>query len=149
MNVSNLDTFTLEKRSADYGLYRSVKAIFKACREHEGLHSDRRGYEDCDHYAFFSMLGYDVFNPQEFVPEFTADVGIKKGEKVDYAIIRDGQPVILIECKSISENLDRHDSQLFRYFGTTTAKFAILTNGIIYRFYTDLTAQTKWMMIPS
>ena len=77
---------------------------------------------------FFSMLGYDVFNPQEFVPEFTADVGIKKGEKVDYAIIRDGQPVILIECKSISENLDRHDSQLFRYFGTTTAKFAILTN---------------------
>ena len=52
-DVSNLDTFTLEKRSADYGLYRSVKAIFKACREHEGLHSDRRGYEDCDHYAFF------------------------------------------------------------------------------------------------
>lgn len=143
MNVSNLDTFTLEKRSADYGLYRSVKAIFKACREHEGLHSDRRGYEDCDHYAFFSMLGYDVFNPQEFVPEFTADVGIKKGEKVDYAIIRDGQPVILIECKSISENLDRHDSQLFRYFGTTTAKFAILTNGIIYRFYTDLDSPNK------
>lgn len=143
MNVSNLDTFTLEKRSADYGLYRSVKAIFKACREHEGLHSDRRGYENCDHYAFFSMLGYDVFNPQEFVPEFTADVGIKKGEKVDYAIIRDGQPVILIECKSISENLDRHDSQLFRYFGTTTAKFAILTNGIIYRFYTDLDSPNK------
>lgn len=92
---------------------------------------------------FFSMLGYDVFNPQEFVPEFTADVGIKKGEKVDYAIIRDGQPVILIECKSISENLDRHDSQLFRYFGTTTAKFAILTNGIIYRFYTDLDSPNK------
>ena len=77
---------------------------------------------------FFSMLGYDVFNPQEFVPEFTADVGIKKGEKVDYAILKDGEPVILVECKSITENLDRHDSQLFRYFGTTTAKFAILTN---------------------
>ena len=92
---------------------------------------------------FFSMLGYDVFNPQEFVPEFTADVGIKKGEKVDYAIIKDGDPVILIECKSISENLDRHDSQLFRYFGTTTAKFAILTNGIIYRFFTDLDNPNK------
>ncbi|MBS6884142.1 Uncharacterized conserved protein [uncultured Butyricicoccus sp.] len=87
---------------------------------------------------FFSMLGYDIFNPQEFVPEYTADVGIKKGEKVDYAIIMNAEPVILIECKSASENLEKHDSQLFRYFGTTSAKFAILTNGIIYRFYTDL-----------
>lgn len=92
---------------------------------------------------FFSMLGYDVFNPQEFVPEFTADVGIKKGEKVDYAIIQDGNPVILIECKSITENLERHDSQLFRYFGTTAAKFAILTNGVFYRFYTDLEDTNK------
>lgn len=92
---------------------------------------------------FFSMLGYDVFNPQEFVPEFTADVGIKKGEKVDYAIIKDDVPVILVECKSITENLERHDSQLFRYFGTTDAKFAILTNGIYYRFYTDLDSANK------
>ncbi|OUN20846.1 type I restriction endonuclease [Pseudoflavonifractor sp. An85] len=92
---------------------------------------------------FFAMLGYDVFNPQEFVPEFTADVGIKKGEKVDYAIINNGKPAILIECKSINENLDRHDSQLFRYFGTTTAKFAILTNGIFYKFYTDLDDPNK------
>lgn len=92
---------------------------------------------------FFAMLGYDVFNPQEFVPEYTADVGIKKGEKVDYAIIRDGVPVMLIECKSISENLERHDSQLFRYFGTSEAKFAILTNGVIYKFYTDLDNSNK------
>ena len=56
------------------------------------------------------------------------DEHIKKGEKVDYAIMKDGAPVILIECKSITENLAQHDSQLFRYFGTTTAKFAILTN---------------------
>lgn len=92
---------------------------------------------------FFSMLGYDVFNPQEFVPEFVADVGIKKGEKVDYAIIKDGAPVILIECKAINENLEKHDSQLFRYFGTSEAKFAILTNGILYRFYTDLEQPNK------
>ena len=92
---------------------------------------------------FFSMLGYDVFNPQEFVPDYTPDVGIKKGEKVDYAIMKDNTPVILIECKSISENLERHDSQLFRYFGTTDAKFAILTNGLIYRFFTDLDNPNK------
>lgn len=92
---------------------------------------------------FFAMLGYDVFNPTEFVPEFTADVGIKKGEKVDYAIIKDNEPVILIECKAISETLEKHNSQLFRYFGTTPAKFAILTNGLIYRFYTDLDNPNK------
>ncbi|MCM3124656.1 type I restriction endonuclease [Mesobacillus sp. AQ2] len=92
---------------------------------------------------FFQILGYDIFNPEEFTPEFVADVGIKKGEKVDYAIMNEGKPVILIEAKSINEKLQKHDSQLFRYFGTTSAKFAILTNGIIYRFYTDLEEQNK------
>lgn len=92
---------------------------------------------------FFQLLGYDVFNPHEFLPEFTADVGIKKGEKVDYAIIKDGHPVILIEAKWCGEDLDKHSSQLFRYFGTTTAKFAILTNGITYRFFTDLEETNK------
>ena len=87
---------------------------------------------------FFSALGYDVFNPLEFVPEFTADVGTKKGEKVDYAVFKDGKPIILVEAKHWTENLDSHINQLFRYFAVTSAKFAILTNGIEYRFYTDL-----------
>lgn len=97
---------------------------------------------------FFATLGYDVFNPQEFVPEFTADVGIKKGEKVDYAIVKDGKPVILIEAKWCGENLGKHDSQLFRYFGTSSAKFAILTNGLIYKFYTDLDEPNKMDITP-
>ena len=97
---------------------------------------------------FFSMLGYDVFNPTEFVPEFVADVGIKKGEKVDYAIIIDNEPTILIEAKSVNEKLEKHDSQLFRYFGTSKAKFAILTNGIEYRFFTDLDEVNKMDSTP-
>lgn len=96
----------------------------------------------------FQILGYDVFNPTEFCPEYTADVGVKKGEKVDYAILEDGQPNILIECKSCSENLTKHSSQLFRYFGTTSAKFGILTNGIIYKFYTDLEELNKMDLVP-
>lgn len=92
---------------------------------------------------FIQSLGYDVFNPLEVVPEFVADIGIKKGEKVDYAIIKDGQPIILIECKHWSADLDPHNSQLFRYFHTTRAKFGILTNGILYRFYTDLIEPNK------
>lgn len=92
---------------------------------------------------FFSLLGYDVFNPMEFVPEFTADFGIKKGEKVDYAIMKDGQPIILIECKGVNDKLTKHDAQLFRYFSVTESKFAILTNGIIYKFFTDLEEPNK------
>lgn len=46
---------------------------------------------------FISALGYDVFNPTEVIPEFTADVGTKKGEKVDYAIKKDDKIIILIE----------------------------------------------------
>lgn len=87
---------------------------------------------------FFQALGYDVFNPLEFVPEFIADVGIKKGEKVDYAILQDGNPLIIIEAKPHTDNLEKRASQLFRYFGTTKARFAILTNGVVYKFYSDL-----------
>lgn len=97
---------------------------------------------------FFQALGYDVFNPHEFTPEFTADVGIKKGEKVDYAIMLDGKPAILIEAKSCNTVLDKHDSQLFRYFATTSAKFGILTNGLIFKFYTDLEESNKMDLAP-
>ncbi|GAB1476352.1 type I restriction endonuclease [Bacillota bacterium] len=97
---------------------------------------------------FFQMLGYDVFNPLEFVPEFTADVGIKKGEKIDYAIAIDNRPIILIECKPWFDDLSKHGSQLFRYFSTTTAKFAILTNGIVYKFFTDLEITNKMDLAP-
>lgn len=97
---------------------------------------------------FFQLLGYDVFNPLEFVPEYVADVGIKKGEKVDYAILMDGKPAILVEAKWCGENLDNHSSQLFRYFGTTEAKIGILTNGVTYRFYTDLDEPNKMDMTP-
>lgn len=93
---------------------------------------------------FIRLLGYDVFDPREVVPEFTADVGIKKGEKVDYAIMRDGKPAILFECKSSNTSLDNaHAGQLYRYFSVLDARFGVLTNGIMYRFYTDLDASNK------
>ena len=87
---------------------------------------------------FLNILGYDVFNPLEVVPEFTADIGLKKGEKIDYAILKNNQPVILIECKHHTESLKIHQNQLIRYFHTSQAKFGILTNGLIYKFYSDL-----------
>ena len=91
-----------------------------------------------------TILGYDVFNPLEVVPEFTADVGIKKGEKIDYAIMRDGEVQMLIECKKSTEPLKiENASQLYRYFAVTNARIAVLTNGQIYEFYTDLDAPNR------
>lgn len=92
---------------------------------------------------FIHVLGYDAFNPLEVVPEFTADIGLKKGEKVDYAIFQNGEPIIIVECKSWKENLTVHNSQLFRYFHVTKTRFALLTNGINYQFFTDLDDQNK------
>jgi hypothetical protein len=93
---------------------------------------------------FLQALGYDVFNPSEVVPEFTADVGTKKGEKVDYAIRSGGKVVILIECKPSSAELNlNHAGQLFRYFSVTDARLAILTNGVSYQFYSDVEKPNK------
>jgi hypothetical protein len=92
---------------------------------------------------FIQSLGYDIFNPMEVVPEFTCDIGTKKGEKIDYAILKEGEPIILIECKHWSKDLTLHDNQLLRYFHVSKAKFGVLTNGIIYRFYTDLETANK------
>lgn len=91
-----------------------------------------------------SVLGYDVFDPSEVTPEYVCDVGTKKGEKIDYAIMKNGEIQILIECKKIGEPLHiNHASQLFRYFHVTTARISILTNGQVYRFFTDLDAPNK------
>lgn len=91
-----------------------------------------------------TVLGYDVFDPTEVTPEFVCDVGTKKGEKIDYAILKDGEVQILVECKKIGEPLNvNHASQLFRYFHVTNARISILTNGQVYKFFTDLDAPNK------
>ena len=83
------------------------------------------------------------------VPEFTADIATKKGEKVDYAIMKDGEVQILIECKKWGEDLfNKHSDQLFRYFSVTKARLAILTNGQKYQFYTDHDEPNKMDLKP-
>ncbi len=93
---------------------------------------------------FIQILGYNVFDPLEVTPELVSDIGTKKGEKVDYAILKDGQPIILFECKKAGGDLHiNHASQLFRYFHVTAARFGVLTNGLTYRFFTDLEQPNK------
>ena len=98
---------------------------------------------------FIQALGYDVFDPREVVPEFTADYGLKNGEKVDYAVMRDGEPALLFECKKVDDPLDvGRASQLARYFHTTKARIAILTDGVIYKFFSDLDAENTMDSTP-
>lgn len=87
---------------------------------------------------FIQILGYDIFNPTEVIPEFICDIGTKKGEKIDYVIKKDGVPILIIECKHWKENVDAHNSQLHRYYHVSKSRFGVLTNGHIYNFYADL-----------
>lgn len=91
---------------------------------------------------FIQALGYDIFNPMEVAAEYTSDYGTKKGEKIDFAILRDGEAIILIECKPLGDCLDTGKcSQLFRYFSMHPARIGILTDGCRYLFFTDLDKQ--------
>lgn len=93
---------------------------------------------------FIQILGYNPFDPFEVTPELVADVGTKKGEKVDYAILKEGKPIIIFECKKSGADLNiGHASQLFRYFHVTEARFGVLTNGLLYKFFTDLEQPNK------
>jgi predicted type IV restriction endonuclease len=93
---------------------------------------------------FLQALGYDVFDPSEVIPELTADHGVKKGEKVDYAIKQNDKVIILIECKTVGADLEaKHAGQLFRYFSVTDARFGVLTDGIRYLFFSDLEKENR------
>ncbi len=124
-----------------------IQNQFKLLAEKINLLKDKIETEESTKHAFvlpfINILGYDTFNPTEVFPEFTADLGLKKGEKVDYAIFQDDKPILIIECKHWAENLNVHNSQLFRYFHVTKTRFSLLTNGIEYRFYTDLEEPNK------
>lgn len=84
-----------------------------------------------------AALGYDIFNPFEVVPEMDCDL-TKKGDRLDYAIMKNKQAILLIECKHCKQNLNLHSTQLSKYYAASNARFGVLTNGIEYRFYADL-----------
>lgn len=102
---------------------------------------------------FISAMGYDIHNPAEVTPEIVADFGTKKGEKCDYAILQNGKPIILFECKAANVDLTRIApspavSQLYRYFSTTGVRFGVVTNGIRYHVYSDFDQPNKMDQTP-
>jgi len=121
-----------------------IRALGKNVPSISGKILTEEGTKNALVMPFIKILGYDPFNFNEVNPELIADVGTKKGEKVDYAIMKDGEPVILFECKTVTTDLNKEQaSQLSRYFHNTPAKIGILTNGIVYQFFTDIDDTNK------
>ena len=88
---------------------------------------------------FIRALGYDPNEPNDVEPEFTADF-VASNRKVDYALKLEGEPIIFVEFKSATKNLSFENTvQLQHYFSTKLdVRFGIVTNGIEYRFFSDI-----------
>lgn len=87
---------------------------------------------------FIALLGFDIYNPAELIPEYRAGWA-KVSEKIDYCVQIHGKPILFFEAKGPNESLASYDAQLAKYFNSTPEiKFAIITNGVQYRFFTDL-----------
>lgn len=125
-------------------LETKLAELSKTVREHREVLATEEAAKNALVMPFLQALGYNVFNPGEVVPEFTCDVGTKKGEKVDYAICDGSQVRMLVECKPAGIDLSlKHASQLYRYFSVTEARLAVLTNGVIYKFYSDIDSPNR------
>lgn len=121
-----------------------IAGLGKVVRDHREVLLTEEAAKTALVMPFLQALGYNVFDPSEVVPEFTCDVGTKKGEKVDYAICDDGKIKMLVECKPANSELSLNNAaQLFRYFSTTDARIAILTNGVVYKFFSDIDMPNK------
>jgi hypothetical protein len=138
--ISNADSLSkgLDFMGAYMDLESSIAELQATLRKHRAKLLTEEAAKTTLVLPFIRSLGYDIFDPDEVIPEFTCDVGTKRGEKVDYGICVAGEVKMLVECKAANADLSiRHASQLYRYFAATDARIALLTNGVIYRFFTD------------
>jgi len=117
----------------------SIKSLADRAQKIKGSLATEEATKTALILPFIQALGYDVFNPLEVVPEFIADVAGRKGEKIDYAIMHEGKPIIIIECKPCGASLDADKcEQLHRYFLTLDSCIGVLTDGIRYLFFAGI-----------
>lgn len=87
---------------------------------------------------FIQALGYDIFDSSEVLPDFAADAGSKKGEKIDFAVLLDDHPALLFQWMSYGAASHGEDAaKLRRCFHAASAQVGVLTNGRAYFFYSD------------
>lgn len=135
------DWYTMSASESDELIFSMMKAM-KPLSEQFSKELNRIKTEEHTKTAlilpFLSSLGWDVSSSNDLIPEYVCDFGVKRGEKVDYALMYKNKPYILIECKSSQNSLTNGNiSQLFRYFSVSPARLAILTNGVEYMMFTD------------
>lgn len=93
---------------------------------------------------FLEILGYDCRDPQDVIKRFIAAVPGRKGDKVDYALMRDGEPAVLVEAKVLDNKLGQEEiKQLQGYFPHTLAKVAVLTDGVRWHWYRGMSKQEQ------
>ncbi len=120
------------------GFTEEILSLQKLLMERKGIIHNEEATKHSLIIPLIQVLGYDIYNPIEVKPEYVADFAKKKGEKVDYAIFKEGNPIFFIEAKSVGVRLEDHDAQLSRYFNATpNVKLGIITDGIKYKFFTD------------
>jgi len=117
-----------------------LKEIAKRAKSMREYITSEEGSKTSLVLPFFEALGYVTYDPTHIIPEYCADVGDKKKEKVDYAIIYGNKPVAIVECKPLGWDLLHKDSvaQLYRYFSCVDVRLAILTDGVKYCLFSDI-----------
>jgi hypothetical protein len=119
----------------------SIAAYVKRVRD---LAEHVRGNEQATKQSLIgpllTLLGYDLTDPRECVPEYRVDFGKERSVKpIDWAFYQNGQPIFFVEAKEVSKRLSGYDEQLADYFAKAPeAKLGILTNGVQWRFFTDV-----------
>ncbi len=105
-------------------------------RERIGLHQGRRISEEATKTALLNpllrALDWDTEDLHQVYPEYSSTRG-----RVDYALLIEDQPRLLIEAKALDSNLDDPKSaeQLTGYAFRTGVRWAVLANGDEYRIY--------------
>ena len=127
------------------GLFEDLRQLSEQVKKRQSHIHGEEATKQALVLPFLQVLGYDIYDPTEVRPEYVADFAKKKSngqfEKIDYALYVRGELGLFIECKSIDAKAEDHDGQLARYFNSTeSVRVGVLTNGIRYRFFTDLRA---------
>ena len=127
------------------GLFEDLRNLSEQIKKRQAHVKGEEATKQALVLPFLQILGFDIYDPTEVKPEYVADFAKKKSsgqfEKIDYSIYIKGEPAIFVECKAVDVAVEDHDGQLARYFNSTpSVKLAILTNGLQYRFFTDLRA---------
>ena len=87
---------------------------------------------------FLGLLGYDFTDPFEVYPDHVADLDPSHQTRIDFAVLRNGAPVLAVACRRAGLDLFDDHGALRRYFDILPeVKLAILTNGVRFEFYVD------------